>query len=80
MQNDSRAKRSAVMPGHSRLKDGVLRTPMCRASTPWGHAPRKTWMAGTSGAKTSLRAFCPTMTVRERPAFGQNMIFCFLNN
>jgi hypothetical protein len=22
----------------------------------------KTWMAGTSGAKTALRAFCPAMT------------------
>jgi hypothetical protein len=24
----------------------------------------KTWMAGTSGAKTALRAFCPAMTTR----------------
>jgi hypothetical protein len=23
----------------------------------------KTWMAGTSGAKTALRAFCPGMTI-----------------
>jgi hypothetical protein len=23
----------------------------------------KTWMAGTSGAKTALRAFCPAMTI-----------------
>jgi hypothetical protein len=24
----------------------------------------KTWMAGISGAKTALRAFCPAMTTR----------------
>src|SRR5712691_7242346 len=30
---------------------------------------RKTWMAGTSGAKTALRAFCPAMTQeRVRPS------------
>jgi hypothetical protein len=29
-------------------------------------AANKSWMAGTSGAKAALRAFCPAMTVEKR--------------
>jgi hypothetical protein len=32
----------------------------------------KTWMAGTSGAKTALRAFCPAMTFLVINLFAQH--------
>ena len=38
-----RQSQSVVMPGHSRLKDGVLRTPMCRASTSFWEQESRGW-------------------------------------
>src|SRR4029077_436269 len=38
---------------------------LSRATTSRGRQQKKTWMAGTSGAKTALRAFRPTMTAER---------------
>src|SRR5512141_2596313 len=50
------------MPGHSRPKDGVLRTPMCRASTSFIQGS-KAWMAGTSPAMTSELCYAHAMAL-----------------
>jgi hypothetical protein len=53
-----------VMPAHSRPKDGVLSHAYVagiHVFTTWQKL--KSWMAGTSGVKTALRAFRPAMTM-----------------
>jgi len=61
------------MAGHSRPKDGVLRTPMSRPSTPFLlQGRRKPWMPATSAGMTLRVWRCFTTSTHAR--FAWNLV------